>query len=119
MLAHPILEGTEVVFVPVSAVSGDNVICADAVSSWYTGPSLWEVVSTFTQSPPARFLDDMTRIAVYQIHGKFYQKSRVPGDFLLFGKVMSGVVRTNTELRMFYLGIKTSLITIQAFGKSV
>ena len=45
--------GANVVYVPVSALNGDNIVTRSAAAPWYTGPALLELL----EAAPTHFLD--------------------------------------------------------------
>ena len=77
-------------FVPVSALEGDNVVHASAAMSWYTGPTLLQLLETIPSSQVAA--DAPFRMAVQRV-------IRPNLDFRGFaGQIASGVVRVGDSI---------------------
>ncbi len=81
--------GTEILFVPLSALSGENVIHSNGVMPWYDGPSLLELLETIPATAPA---SESFRFAVQSV-------IRPNQDFRGYtGQVSSGRIKVGDEV---------------------
>ena len=92
--------GTEVHFVPLSAISGENVIQSNGQMPWYNGPSLLELLETIpaTSAPSEKF-----RFPVQNV-------IRPNQDFRGYaGTVSSGSVKVGQEVMALPSGQRTTI----------
>jgi len=83
------LPGTQFYFIPVSALSGENVVHSNGQTPWYKGPPLLELLETIPAKPP------------YSTAFRFPIQSvvRPNQDFRGYaGQVSSGVVKVGQEV---------------------
>lgn len=80
----------KVLFIPISAWNGDNMIEKSPNLHWYSGPSLQESLDMVL--PPKRYTDKPLRLPVLDVY-------RIGGiGTVLAGRVETGVLRTDMSL---------------------
>ncbi len=97
----------EVRFVPVSALKGDNVVHTTSAMSWYSGPSLLELLEALpsareTRSEPFRFPVQRVLRPDHTFRG-------------FAGQVASGTVRRGDEIAAYPSGRKAKIERIVTF----
>ena len=101
---------TEPVFIPVSALRGDNVVHRSERMPWYTGSSLLEFLETAgagggAAQAPLRFpVQWVTRTADFRGYS---------------GTVASGQMGRGTAVTVLPSGVRTTVASIVAFGKEL
>jgi bifunctional enzyme CysN/CysC len=98
-------------FVPVSALNGDNLSTRSARMRWYDGPTLLEVLDTFAKAPPKG--DQALRLPVQAVY-----KFTGTGDDrrIVAGRIESGRLRVGDKV-VFSPSNKTSTIrSIEGFA---
>jgi bifunctional enzyme CysN/CysC len=92
--------GTEMLFVPLSALSGENVIHSNGVMPWYNGPSLLELLETIPATAPA---SEGFRFPVQSV-------IRPNQDFRGYtGQVSSGKIKVGEEVVALPSGQRTTI----------
>jgi bifunctional enzyme CysN/CysC len=92
--------GTEILFVPLSALSGENVIHSNGVMPWYDGPSLLELLETIPATAPA---SASFRFPVQSV-------IRPNQDFRGYaGQVSSGKIKVGDEVVALPSGQRTTI----------
>ncbi len=81
---------TKVPFIPVSAVTGDNIKSKSTNMSWYNGPTLLELLDAL-QPPPPRLTDKPLRMPVQDVF------SVTGAGTVIVGRVESGGVLKNGD----------------------
>ena len=95
--------GVEFLFVPLSALSGENVIHSNGVMPWYDGPSLLELLETIPATAPA---SEAFRFPVQSV-------IRPNQDFRGYaGRVSSGSVKVGQEVMALPSGQRTTISDI-------
>jgi bifunctional enzyme CysN/CysC len=95
--------GVEFLFVPLSALSGENVIHSNGVMPWYDGPSLLELLETISATAPA---SEAFRFPVQSV-------IRPNQDFRGYaGRVSSGSVKVGQEVMALPSGQRTTISDI-------
>jgi sulfate adenylyltransferase subunit 1 len=93
------LSMSNVMFVPISALDGDNVVNRSERSPWYTGQTLMEILETVSIAGDKNYSD-------FRFPVQFVNRPNL--DFRGFcGNVASGVVKVGDEIRVLPSG-KTS-----------
>jgi sulfate adenylyltransferase large subunit len=89
-IADPSLLSSRIYYVPVSALTGDNVVRSTIAMPWYTGPSLLEVLELIPSTVARK--NAPFRLAVQRV-------IRPDQDFRSFaGQIASGTVRPGDEV---------------------
>ena len=95
--------GVEFLFVPLSALSGENVIHSNGVMPWYDGPSLLELLETIPAMAPA---SEAFRFPVQSV-------IRPNQDFRGYaGRVSSGSIKVGQEVMALPSGQRTTISDI-------
>ena len=95
--------GVEFLFVPLSALSGENVIHSNGVMPWYDGPSLLELLETIPATAPA---SEAFRFPVQSV-------IRPNQDFRGYaGRVSSGSIKVGQEVMALPSGQRTTISDI-------
>lgn len=96
-----------VTFVPLSALEGDNVATASTQMSWYSGPTLLEVLETVDVAPHS--LSQPLRFPVQYVN-------RPNLDFRGYaGTVASGVVHVGQRVKVLPSGVESAIARIVTF----
>ncbi|WP_304163866.1 sulfate adenylyltransferase subunit CysN [Lonsdalea britannica] len=97
----------KVTFVPLSALEGDNVATASTQMSWYSGPTLLEVLETVDVAPHS--LSQPLRFPVQYVN-------RPNLDFRGYaGTVASGVVHVGQRVKVLPSGVESAIARIVTF----
>jgi sulfate adenylyltransferase subunit 1 len=109
------LDMKEVVFVPISAYAGDNVVNPSANMPWYTGPTLLEHLESVELSHDLP--EDVSRFAVqYVIRPRTEELHDYRG---YAGAIRSGFFRRGDRVRVLPSGIETTLKAIEVNRQQV
>lgn len=81
---------TKVPFIPVSAVTGDNIKAKSTNMSWYNGPTLLELLDAL--QPPPRLTDKPLRMPVQDVF------SVTGAGTVIVGRVESGVLKNGDRI---------------------
>ncbi len=113
-LAHK-LDLKEVVFIPLSAYAGDNVVTSSETMPWYVGPTLLEHLETVELSNDLPV--DEARFAVqYVIRPRTEELHDYRG---YAGAIRSGYFRSGDRVRVLPAGIETTLKAIEVHQQDV
>ncbi|OSN11021.1 sulfate adenylyltransferase [Lonsdalea iberica] len=100
-----------VTFVPLSALEGDNVATPSTQMSWYSGPTLLEVLETVDVAPHS--LSQPLRFPVQYVN-------RPNLDFRGYaGTVASGVVYVGQRVKVLPSGVESAIARIVTFDGDV
>lgn len=100
-------------FIPVSALSGDNIAVQGKNLSWYKGETLLRVLASFkSEAPP---VDRPFRMPVQDVY-RF--SSHGDNRRIIAGTVESGSVRTGDEITFYPSGKKSVVRSLEAFNSS-
>jgi sulfate adenylyltransferase subunit 1 len=110
----PFLNFTNVTYIPISAFTGDNVVCKSVQTRWYKGPTLLELLESTKvgseKDEPFRF----------QIQYVIRPKEDVLHDYRGYaGKVLSGVINVKDEISAGSNKITSKIIRIENNLKNV
>jgi bifunctional enzyme CysN/CysC len=95
--------GVEFLFVPLSALSGENVIHSNGIMPWYDGPSLLELLETIPATAP---VSEAFRFPVQSV-------IRPNQDFRGYaGRVGSGSIKVGQEVMALPSGQRTTISEI-------
>lgn len=78
-------------FIPISAITGDNVFTQSTTMSWYKGPTLMQALETVALDPPGLRLDHVgrpARMVVQKVYRRSYRHDT--RDVLVGGCIVSG-----------------------------
>lgn len=101
------------IFIPISALGGDNIIGASENTPWYKGKSLLEQLDGFVNETVMSRRD--FRFPVQDIY-KF--NTRGENRQIITGTVESGKIKTGDEVIFLPSGKKSKIQTIELFGNS-
>ncbi len=109
------LEFSDVTFIPISALEGDNVVTRSHNMAWYGGATLlWHLENVYVASD--RNLIDPRFPVQYVVR----PISRSHPDYRgLAGRVASGVFRPGDEVMCLPSGFTTFIESVELFGESV
>ncbi len=109
------LDVTDVVFVPVSALHGDNVITHSPNTPWYGGPTLiWHLENVYTASD--RNLIDPRFPVQYVIRPMSHEFHDYRG---YAGEVAGGAFRPGDEVLVLPSGFTTTVAAVEVAGEPV
>ena len=108
------LQLTPACFIPVSGLTGENIVERSAHLRWYEGPTVLNALDGFTPEPPP--IDAPFRMPVQAVY-KF--TSRNDERRIVAGTVVTGRVRVGDEVVFLPSGKKSRVQTIEAFNRPV
>ncbi|NVN91167.1 MAG: 50S ribosome-binding GTPase [Desulfuromonadales bacterium] len=91
--------------VPVSALTGDNLVCRSAAMPWYSGPSLVEVLDGFESKP---FEIRPFRFPVQDIY-------TINGERIIVGRVESGSVHPGMHVTVLPQNVSATIAAIKKY----
>ena len=98
---------TDVTFIPVSALSGDNVVAPSSHMHWYHGPTLLGFLETVP-------VDDDTATRPFRLPVQWVNRPNL--DFRGFsGRIVSGTIRPGDPVRVLPAGTTSSVARIVTF----
>ncbi len=101
-------------FIPVSALTGENVVARSEKMNWYNGKPLFEVLETIKLSEQE---NDAPRFQVqYVIRPQAKEFHHYIG---YAGKVLSGTYKKGQEVVVFPSGMKSTIERIERDGKEI
>ena len=105
--ASQLPDDLDIRFVPLSALTGDNVAISSEHMPWYTGPSLLQILETVEIVPPT--VDQPMRFPVQYVN-------RPNLDFRGYaGTLASGTVRTGQAVKVLPSGVCSTIARIVTF----
>jgi len=101
-------------FIPISAREGDNVARRPQSMSWYTGPTILNLLDRFEKEPSP--VDKPLRLPVQDVY-KFTEQ----GDDrrIIAGRIETGRVRVGDEVVFLSSGKRSRVKSVEAFPSSV
>jgi sulfate adenylyltransferase subunit 1 len=105
------LDITDLSFVPISALKGDNVVTRSANMSWYEGASLLHHLETVYISSDRNLIDPR-----FPVQWVIRPHSHERHDYRGYaGRVAGGVLRPGDEVMVLPSGLTTTVATIDTF----
>lgn len=105
----------DLAFIPISALTGDNVVAKSPKMLWYNGPALLEHLETVQIQP--EWLSDQTR---FQVQYVIRPKSDALHDYRGYaGALLSGSLRRGDRVSVLPAGMKTRIAAIEVHQKQV
>ena len=98
---------TPLAFVPISARDGENIVTRSTRMSWHTGPSVLEVLESFTPSE-RRAAAQALRLAVQDVY-KFDERR------IIAGRIESGRIAVGDEVQVWPSGQRAHVKSIEAW----
>lgn len=98
-------------FIPVSGVTGENIVTRSTVSDWYRGPTVLEALDAFESEPPP--VDAPFRLPVQGVY-KFTEDN--DERRIVAGRVAAGRVSVGDEIVFLPSGKQSRVKTIEAFN---
>jgi len=109
------LETTDVTFVPISALHGDNVVEASANMPWYQGPPLLTYLEEVHIASDRNLID-----ARFPVQYVIRPRSDDHHDYRGYaGQVASGVLRPGDEVVVLPSGLRTTIAAIDTYDGPV
>ena len=98
-------------FIPIAAREGDNLIAHSDRMSWYSGPTVLEMLDGFSREPSRA--EAPLRLPVQDIY-----KFTAQGDDrrLVAGRIESGTVRVGDEIIFQPSGKRSRVVTVEEFS---
>lgn len=93
-------------YIPISAISGDNIANRSERTNWYTGPTFLESLDTLRNKPSAE-----GKPLLFPIQDVY----KVADKRINVGRVESGVIAKGTEIKVLPGGQRTSVNSIRKF----
>jgi sulfate adenylyltransferase subunit 1 len=108
------LNYNEIIYVPVSALVGDNIVTKSENTPWFSGEPLLKILETIeidsTENLPARF----------QVQWVIRPKDEANHDYRGYaGLVLSGKYKVNDEVTIFPANISTKIVKIEKNLESI
>jgi sulfate adenylyltransferase subunit 1 len=108
------LNYNEIIYVPVSALVGDNIVTKSENTPWFSGDPLLKILETIeidsTENLPARF----------QVQWVIRPKDEANHDYRGYaGLVLSGKYKVNDEVTIFPANISTKIVKIEKNLESI
>ena len=102
----------DVTVIPVSALTGDNVVRRGSTTDWYTGPALLEHLEQVPVAPSAR---GAARLAVQCV----LKDVRGNGDIVrsYAGRLTSGSLKAGDEVVVLPCGARTTVTAVSRLGE--
>ena len=98
---------SDVTFIPVSALKGDNVVAPSSHMHWYHGPTLLGFLETVP-------VDDDTATRPFRLPVQWVNRPNL--DFRGFsGRIVSGTIRSGDSVRVLPAGTTSSVARIATF----
>ncbi|MHC4326103.1 MAG: elongation factor 1-alpha C-terminal domain-related protein, partial [Planctomycetota bacterium] len=94
------------VYVPISAIKGDNIAAKSENMDWYTGPTFLESLDALQNMPPAR--DKPLLLPIQDVY-------KMQDKRISVGRVESGVIKKGAEVKALPGGHVTSVFSIEKF----
>jgi len=105
----------DVRYLPISAISGDNIVERSESLGWYEGPSLLDILETVEVQA-----DINTTHARLPVQFVIRPQTDALHDYRGYaGKIISGVYRTGETVVVQPSGLSTKISSIEAAGKKV
>ena len=109
------LDITDIRFIPISALNGDNVVNKSTNMNWYTGSSLLDTLETIHISSDENHLDARFPVqTVIRPHQDEYHDYRAYA-----GRVAGGVFRPGDEITVLPSGLTSKIKSINTFGGTI
>ncbi|RLD27454.1 MAG: sulfate adenylyltransferase [Bacteroidetes bacterium] len=106
---------TDVRFIPISALEGDNVVNRSNTMDWYQGAPLLHMLETMHISSDINKVD-----ARFPVQTVLRPQNETHRDYRGFaGKVASGVLRVKDEVTIMPSGFTSKIKSIDTFDKSL
>ena len=93
-------------YIPISAIEGDNITGRSENMGWYTGPTFLESLDTLAGSPPAE--DKSLLMPIQDVY-------KIDSKRINVGRVESGVIKKGDEIKILPGGQVTSVKSIEKF----
>jgi bifunctional enzyme CysN/CysC len=100
-------------FIPVSGVTGENVVTAAPNLAWYRGPTVLDALEAFESRPP--LTSAVFRMPVQGVY-KFTQHN--DSRRIVAGTVESGRIAAGDEVIFYPSGKKSRVASIEAFNRA-
>ncbi len=107
------LQLDNITYIPVSALTGDNIVERSGEIPWYEGPSLLELLESVTTLPPET--EDAARFQVQYVIRP--QTESLPDYRGYAGKILSGRYREGESVTVLPAGITTTIKAIETGGR--
>jgi len=109
------LDITDIRFIPISALNGDNVVNRSQNMDWYSGASLLDTLETIHISSDQNHLDARFPVqTVIRPHQDEYHDYRAYA-----GRVAGGVFRPGDEVTVLPSGLTSKIKSITTFGGDI
>ncbi|MFO0321671.1 MAG: sulfate adenylyltransferase subunit 1 [Bacteroidota bacterium] len=109
------LDLKDIAFIPVSALTGDNIVTKSKKMSWYKGKPLLDFLETVEIAETKK-----TEISRFQVQYVIRPQTNELHDYRGFaGRVVSGEYRKGQDVTVLPLGIKTKIDKIEVNQKEV
>ena len=105
----------DVKYLPISAISGDNIVETSPNFSWYEGPSLLEILETIEVQNDINL--DVPRFPVQYV---IRPQTDALHDYRGYaGKIVSGIYKVGESITVQPSGLKSKIAAIEVNGKRV
>ncbi|MBP8243376.1 MAG: sulfate adenylyltransferase [Chitinophagaceae bacterium] len=106
---------TQVTYIPISALNGDNIVDKSTAITWFEGKPLLEFLEEVETGNDIN-LDD----ARFQVQFVIRPQTEALHDYRGYaGKVISGIYRKGDAVRILPQGIDTTIAAVEKAGKEV
>lgn len=108
-------EASEVVFIPMAALNGDNIVKRSANMAWYAGKTLLEHIEQVSVHQ-----DIVQKEARFQVQYVLRPQTDALHDYRGYaGKVLSGIYRKGDSITVLPAGLETTIKTIEFAEKEI
>lgn len=104
----------EVLYIPVSALKGDNIVSTTNNTPWYKGKSLIELLETISLN------ENNSALPRFQVQWVIRPKDEVHHDYRGYaGKIISGQYKVGDEVKILPANITTSISKIERHQEAI
>ena len=106
---------TDVTYIPISALDGDNIVDKSTHIKWYTGKPLLEFLEDVKLDSDINLTDGR-----FQVQFVIRPQTEDLHDYRGYaGKIMSGVYKKGDKVKVLPQGIETTISSVEIAGKEV
>lgn len=105
----------EVMYIPISALNGDNIVERSEVFPWYEGPALLDLLETIEVNADVNLTN-----ARFPVQYVIRPQSAELHDYRGYaGKIVSGIYKVGDKIKVLPSGLESEITAIEVSGKSV
>ncbi len=105
----------EVMYIPISALNGDNIVERSEVFPWYQGPALLDLLETIEVNADVNLTN-----ARFPVQYVIRPQSAELHDYRGYaGKIVSGIYKVGDKIKVLPSGLESEITAIEVSGKNV